>query len=341
MDATEVVMIGAGAMGGILAAALARGGARLSIVDTDAAHVAAINQRGLCPLAFGEADAIAVPATTEPPRQGYADLVVVMTPAYECIAAARTASQILKPEGSAVSCQNGLGNAEALIDALGAGRVFMGSTRSSADRPAPGQPRATKIDPTTVGEFDGRPSDRTAWFARTATAGGLPTKVSENIQGVLWSKFLHNCAVNAISAITGLRQGETSRDPEIARLRWQILDEGLAVARAKGIALEHPDPKPQIAAHTWRKYTKPSMQQHIDQGRLTEIDAINGWLVREGDALGVPTPINRAVAALARGRARAAHQACNHDIDYAALTADAVADVESGAEPWKQLGYEE
>lgn len=340
MNEPEVVMIGAGAMGGILAAALARGGARVSIIDTDAAHVAAIKETGLRPRDFGAADALALPAETHAGRVGYADLAVVMVPAYESARAAMTAARVLKPAGSAVSCQNGLGNAEALIAALGEARVFMGSIRASADRPAPGCPRATKIDPTTVGELDGTLSDRADAFAKCASAGGLPTTVSANIRGVLWSKFLHNCAVNALSATTGLRQGEVSRDPELARLRWAILEEGLAVARAKGIELEYPDPKPQIAVHAWRKFTKPSMQQHIDQGRLTEIDAINGWLVREADALGLPAPVNRTVAALTRGRAHAGHLAATAPPDYDALTAEAVAEVECGDKPWEEIGYE-
>ena len=271
MNDPKVVMIGAGAMGGILASALARGGADLSIIDTDAEHVAAINANGLNPVDFGPTDPIRLPASTEPAGEGYADIAVVMAPAYESANAAITARRILKPDGSAVSCQNGLGNAEALIGELGQGRVFMGSTRSSADRPDPGCPRATKIDPTSVGEFDAAPSARARWFAETATRGGLPTTVSDNIIGVLWSKFLHNCAVNAICATTGLRQAEIARDPALEALRDQLLSEGLAVAKAKGIALEKPDPQPHIRQHMWQKYT-PAIHAADGRGRAPDRD---------------------------------------------------------------------
>lgn len=332
----EVVMIGAGAMGGVIAGALARAGVRLSIIDTDTAHVEAINRDGLRVANLGDGAPLRVPAMTATDREGWADLAVVMTPAYETGAAAQTAARVLKPQGAAVSMQNGLGNAEQLVAALGAGRVFMGSTRVSADRPAPGCPRATRIDPSSVGEWEAGAQPRTRWFAEKLTAGGLPTDVSDNVVGVLWSKFIHNCGINALSAITGLTMGEVSRIPGLGPLRWQVIDEGLAVARARGIRLQYPDPVPELKRHTWRKFTKPSMLQHIESGRPVEIESLNGWLVREAEALGIDVPANRIVTALARGRAQAASHAKSPP-DYAAMAAEAEAEIARGETPWDRV----
>lgn len=336
MDDPSVVVIGAGAMGGSMAAALARAGARVSIVDTDGAHVAVINDQGLM-VENLLTEPLPVHANATPEGAGWADLAIVMTRAFETPAAAATAARVLTPSGAAVSLQNGLGNAEALTETLGPERVFMGSTRASADRPAPGRPRITKLDPTTVGELDGRASERTAWLAAAFSRGGMPCDVSTNIEGVLWSKFIHNCCINAPSAITGLRMGEVTRIPDLAPLRWQIADEALAVARALDIRLEYPDPVPMMQRHVWQKFTKPSMQQHVEQGRLIEIDAINGWLVREAERLGMDVPVNRIVTALARGRALAARQALVGEPDYAALTAEAEAEISRGERPWEDL----
>jgi 2-dehydropantoate 2-reductase len=338
-DDAEVVMIGAGAMGGVIAGALALAGVRLSIIDTDAEHVAAIARDGLRVANLpdpGEGAPLPVPAATAPDREAYANLAVVMTPAYETPGAARTAARVLKPDGAAVSMQNGLGNAEALVEVLGASRVFMGSTRVSADRPAPGCPRATRIDPSAVGEIGAGPLPRTTWFAEKLSRGGLPTEVSDNVAGVLWSKFIHNCGINALSAITGLRMGEVSRVPGLAQLRWQAIDEALTVARAKGIRLQYPDPVPELRRHTWRKFTKPSMLQHVEAGRPIEIESLNGWLVREAEALGIDVPANRIVTALARGRALAAMRAVAPP-DYAALAAEAEAEIARGETPWQQV----
>ena len=338
-DDAEVVMIGAGAMGGVIAGALARAGVRLSIIDTDVEHVAAIARDGLRVDNLpepGARAALPVPAAAEPEREVYADLAVVMTPAYETAAAALTAARVLKPDGAAVSMQNGLGNAEALVHVLGASRVFMGSTRVSADRPAPGRPRATRIDPSAVGEIEAAPLPRTRWFAARLSEGGLPTEVSDNVTGVLWSKFIHNCGINALSAITGLRMGEVSRVPGLAQLRWQVIDEALAVARAKGIRLQYPDPVPELKRHTWRKFTKPSMLQHVEAGRPIEIESLNGWLVREAETLGMDAPANRIFTALARGRALAAKRAVAPP-DYAALGQEAEAEIARGETPWEHV----
>ena len=335
MQDPNVVMIGAGAMGGVIAGALADAGARLSIIDTDAEHVAAINADGLRVAALGAEGARPVAATTEANVEGEADLVVVMTPAYETAKAAQTAARVLGPDGAAVSVQNGLGNAEALIAALGPERVFMGSTRTSADRPEPGCPRATKIGPTTVGELDGPSRLRTEWFADALNRGGLPTVVSENVVGVLWSKFIHNCAINPLSAITGLRMGEVARSEELSDLQSQVVEEGLAVAAAKGITLEYPNPLPQMKRHVWQKFTKPSMMQHVENGRMIEIDAINGWLVREAEALGMDAPANRILTSLARARALAMQRQLHEKLDYVALTREAEAEIARGDTPWE------
>lgn len=332
----EVVVIGAGALGGSMAGALIRAGARLTIIDTDAEHVAAINARGLKVHGLGDGQALPVRAMTAPDRDQWADLAIVMTPTYERENAARTAAQVLKPDGHAASLQNGLGNAEVLIDTLGPCRVFMGSSKSSADRPAPGEPRITKLDPLTVGELDGETRPRTTWLAEKLTAGGMPTGVTDNIEGVLWSKFITNCCINAFSAITGLRMGEVSRTPGLGPLRWEVVDECLAVVRAKGIRLPDPDPAATLKVHTWRKFTRPSMQQMMEAGRPIEIDAINGHLVREAEALGIPVPVNRTLTMLARGRAAAVARDLAPAPDYAALTAAAEAEIDRGDTPWTE-----
>ena len=334
MQNPKVAAIGAGAMGGALAGALARGGADLTIIDTDVDHVAAINEGGLRVEGLGEVPK--VQASTELEQPGSYDLALIMTPAYETGAAARVAAEALKPEGSAISCQNGLGNMEALVEALGHGRVFMGSTKTSADRPAPGCPRITKLDPTTVGELDGEVRPRTRWVQQTIEAGGMPCVITDNIEGALWTKFIHNCCINALSAITGLRMGHVTRIRALGELRWKIVDEALEVARAKGIRLLDDDPVSTLKPHVWRKFTKPSMLQHIEQGRLIEIDAINGYLCAQAKELGIKTPVNDIVFALAVGRGLAV-QLEQADPDIAALTRKAEDEIERGETPWDEL----
>ncbi len=332
----QVAMIGAGAMGGVIAGALARAGVRLTIVDLDAEHVNSINRDGLRVAGLGDEAPLVVPAMTNAVATGWADLAVIMTPAYCTAEASETAARILTNNGDAVSMQNGLGNAETMIARLGAGRVFMGSTKVSADRPAPGCPRATRIDPSHVGELDGASRKRSQWLAEMLTRGGLPTKTTENVTGVLWSKFIHNCAINALSAITGLTMGEVTRTPGLGDVRWQIVEEAMAVASAKGVTLQDPDPLIKMKPHVWRKFTKPSMLQHVEQAREIEIEAINGWLVREAEALGIDVPANRIISGLARGRALARQRAAAGGVDLEAMAAAAEAELARGETPWER-----
>lgn len=337
MQDPAVVMIGAGALGGSMAGALARAGVNLTLIDTDAAHVAAIEADGLTVTNLGDGAPVRISARTDPGPADSADLAIVMVPTYERDAAARTLSHVLKPDGHAVSLQNGLGNAEVLIGAVGRKRVFMGSSKASADRPAPGNPRITRLDPLTLGELDGPPKQRTRWLAEKLAEGGFPTELSDNIEGVLWSKFITNCCINALSAITGLRMGEVTRVPGLGALRWEIVEECLAVVRAKGIRLPNDEPAAALKPHVWRKFTQPSMLQMMEAGRPIEIEAINGHLLAEADALGIPVPVNRTVTMLARGRAAAVARDRGPKPDYATLTAEAEDQIDRGETPWEDL----
>ena len=167
--------------------------------------------------------------------------------------------------------------------------------------------------------------------------GRIPTGVTDNIDGVLWSKFITNCCINAFSAITGLRMGEVTRTPGLGPLRWEVVEECLAVVRAKGVRLPDPDPARALKPHVWRKFTQPSMLQMMEAGKPIEIDAINGYLVEEAARLGIPVPVNRVVTALARGRAAAVARDRGPAPDYAALTAAAEAEIDRGETPWDNV----
>ena len=181
-------------------------------------------------------------------------------------------------------------------------------------------PRITKMDPTTIGELDGVARPRSAWLAETLGAGGMQTALSDAIQGVLWSKFITNCCIQRLVRHHGgcawARSAACRVWPpcagRLSRNAW------LSPA-AKHIALEYPDPIGAMKPHTWRKFTQPSMLQMIEQGRPIEIEAINGWLLKEAAALASTCPSTAPSRCLARGRAAAVAQAGTPP-DYAVLT---------------------
>jgi 2-dehydropantoate 2-reductase len=320
----RVIVVGAGAMGSIFGAALARAGCEVAFCDVRPEVTASLVHPGLTLEGVLGESVTPFEASTDPGALGLADMVLVQVDSAATTEAANIAKFCLKPGGYALTLQNGIGNWEALAAVLGRDRVIAGSTYNSGAGLGPGHVLHTNLGSTEIGEIDGRPSDRCLQVARLFSTGGLPTTVSDNVVGVVWSKFVHNCAINPVSAITGLRPGEIARDPGASRLVDLVLDEVLAVVAAAGVRLPEDDPREHIRDHCWERYNRPSMLQHVESGRKTEIDALNGALVAHGRRLGIPTPVNEAVVAAVKGREAATHSDARPEAEReAAARADA------------------
>ncbi|MFO1349384.1 MAG: 2-dehydropantoate 2-reductase [Gammaproteobacteria bacterium] len=213
-----------------------------------------------------------------------------------------------------------MGNLEILIEALGKTRVLGGLSYHSGALRGPGHASHTHAGPTWLGELDGSRSARVAQLHEMLAAAGFKPETVDNIIGYIWSKFIHNCAINPICAATGLRVGELARVPAADALQTKIIEEALAIIRAKNIAITEPDPLPTIKAFCKIKFNKPSMLQHMEAGKRTEIDALNGAIVREGRALGIPTPYNEALSWIIKAMETSRIQLLHGEpIDYEAL----------------------
>jgi 2-dehydropantoate 2-reductase len=322
----RIAVLGAGAMGAIFGAALSRaGGADLVFFDRRPEVVEAISRHGLQLSGVLGTATLRLPATADPTTLGAVDLALVLVDAGATAAVAEVAQGCLKRDGFALTLQNGIGNWEALAAKLGRHRVMAGSTFNSGAAVAPGRSVHTNLGPTWIGELDGAISDRAKAIAGLFEAGGLPFKLVANVVAVVWSKFVHNCAINPIAAATGLRPGEIARDADAAALLDSILEEVLAVVAAEGISLPEADPRAHIRDHCWERYNRPSMLQHIESGRGSEIDSLNAALVRRAKAHGIPVPANEAMVRVIKGREAAARRD-GSKLHEAALEAAARAD---------------
>ena len=298
----HICVVGAGAMGGSFAALLTRAGYDVSIIDTWAAHIEAVQTNGLTMQgALGDYTAT-LDAVTHTERANFADWAIVFTDSNSTSVAADTVDQVLKPDGSVITMQNGIGNVEKLVARLGAERVVGGSSMCSAASAGPGQVLFTHLATTTIGELDGLRTERIEALAALLESTGLVIQVGDQIMAKIWNKFVLNCGVNALCAVTGLRSGEMTRVPEIYALQTQVIREALEVVAAKGITLPDSAPWTTIKHSSFYKFNQPSMLQHVLAGKRTEIDAINGALVREAKVLGIATPYNEALVALLKGR---------------------------------------
>ena len=315
----KIAMIGAGAMGGSYGSCLKRAGHDVTLIDSWQDHIDVINRDGLhADGALGDHQ-VEFDASTSPPADLGADLAIVFVDTNNTRDGALKAKASLSPDGYAITCQNGIGNVEVLQEVIGKDRVIGGSSMCSAARHGPGHVTLTHLDTTSIGEIDGGESERVQTLAVMLSDAGLPTVIVSDVMAKIWQKFILNCAFNALCATTGLRTGEMMHVPEMNALQDRILQEAMAVTEAKNIKLPDPEAVTKIKVNGPKRMNKPSMLQHVIAGRKTEIDSINGALVKEAKKLGIATPYNEALVAMLKGREQSQMRAVHEpDFDYEA-----------------------
>ncbi len=298
----HIAVIGAGNMGCLYGANLARAGLQITFIDLWHEHVEAIRQHGLKMDGLHGEFTVKVNATTEPSDVSEVDMALIMVNTYATSVAAATAQQILKEDGFALTLQNGLGNIEALQKVLGPERVMAGLSFHSADLKGPGHVSHTNESKTFLGEFDKSKSPRLETIRDCMQRAQMNPVLEEDITATIWGKFVLNCGLNALCAITDLRPGHVSQIDELDELQTHIVAEALALVKARNIEIPEQEPLKAIKEYGKRKFHRVSMLQHLARGKQTEIDALNGYIVRESRRLGLPCPYNEALVAIVKGR---------------------------------------
>jgi 2-dehydropantoate 2-reductase len=298
----NVCVIGCGAVGSLFAANLAQlDEVEVWAYDLDAEHVAAINQHGLRLSGAGDVVGV-VRATVDPGELPPADFGIVATKAMHTGAAVGAASSALE-NASVASVQNGVGNEEAIAEHVA--KVIRGTTFPAGRIVEPGHVQWDVKGDTTLGPFESSPAPmaEVVLLAEACTRAGLPTNAVPDARGPQWRKLIFNAATNPIGALTGLTHGRVCEREDLRRLVSALVDEGQAVAAAMGVELDA-DPEELIdhAAKPEVAYDhKASMLQDVEARRATEVDYLNGGIVRFGREHGVSTPLNEAIAALIKG----------------------------------------
>jgi len=309
-----VAVVGAGAVGCYFGGMLARAGVPVTLIGRRT-HVEAMAAEGLLLERLGSRERLRVSASTEIAAARGAQLVLVCVKAVDTEDLARTLQPNLSAGSAVLSLQNGVDNVErmreaAQIDAIPA-VVYVAAAMAG-----PGHVKHSGRGDLIVGRLPGqgeavpRPArtDLEA-LARLFESAQIPCRVSPDIRTELWTKMVLNCAYNAISALGRARYEHLIRTPAIRELMKQVVEETLAVARAEAVSLSATE----VLEATYRlgeamPNATSSTAQDIARGKPTEIDSLNGLVVRRGQAKGVPTPVNFAlhtlVKLLERGEAR-------------------------------------
>jgi len=295
----KTAVVGAGAVGGYFGGMLARAGAPLTMIGRQA-FVEAVKKSGLQMDTVQFRETVYPEASTEIAAAAGAEVILFCVKTTDTVSTAKVLAPHISPGAIVVSLQNGVNNAEEIrasagIDALPA-VVYVAAAMSP--------PGCVKH----LGRGDlvvGPKNTRTERIANLFLQAKVPCRISENIEGELWTKLIWNCALNAISALGRVTYGEISASTDARCVIETLVEEVLAVARAKGI---HPpgleDPKAALAGALkiaeQMSGTRSSTAQDMARGKRTEIDSLNGYVARLGEQLGVATPVNHALYTLVK-----------------------------------------
>lgn len=299
----DVVILGAGAMGCLFGARLARGGHRVVLVDVRNEQIDAINTGGLT-LEADDGTATVRPRACRPEEaRDVAKLVIVFTKAFHSAAALAAARAVIGPDTWILSLQNGLGHVEVMRAHADEARIVVGTTTFPADLVGVGRVRTHGAGQIKIMAVAGGVSDRLRELAATFNACRLDTEIEPEVFVSIWEKLAFNCAMNALAAVTGLTVGGMGSAAEGRAIADRVVSEVVAVARRKGIPAELARVR-EVIAMAFREHGdhKPSMLQDLLAGRPTEIDFINGAVVREAAALGLSVPTTETLGELVRLR---------------------------------------
>ena len=294
----KTVIIGAGAMGSLFGGLLTEAGADVWLLDVWKEHVEVLQKTGLSIEWEGCRRIIPVNATTDVQKPGKADLVIIFVKSLHTQDAADTAAALLAKDGVVLTLQNGMGNGDILTETVGGRQVLTGTTAHGATLLAPGCIRHAGKATTYIGmwsEGDSHPAGRVAEFF---THAAIQTEMVEEIRPIVWNKLLVNIGINAITALTSIKNGQLLDLPQTRALSAAAVSEAATVARAQGIHIADNMIQQTVAIARSTTSNRSSMGQDIDAGRPTEISAINGFVVREAERLGMDAPVNRTLTTL-------------------------------------------
>ena len=308
----RILVFGAGAVGSVLGGLMAGAGHAVTLLGR-AAHMAAVRERGLAIEGIWGTHHVCVAKTASSPEEIAGErfgLALVTVKSYDTAAAAETLRALDHPAMSLVSVQNGYGNTQALEASFGSGRVFGARIITGFELPEPGRVIVTvsaddiRLGPP-AGEVEGMP--RADEIAAALRAAGIPVSATNQYREFLWSKILYNCALNPLGALVRATYGELAADPGTRGLIERIIDEAFAAAQAQRIPLFWTRADEyrrhffeELIPPTARHY--PSMLRDLERRGRTEIDALNGAVVRLGRTHGVSVPVNDTLTAMIKVR---------------------------------------
>ena len=305
----KIAIMGTGTMACLFGSRMLQQGHEVWLVSSWKEQVEKIAADGLILSENGHEDVVLHPHVTLSAQEAAADgvypeLVMISSKTYQTERTITNAMPLIGPETRVLTLQNGMGSAEIIAAKVPAERVYFGAASVAADAPALGHVKDTtnrnRTPLISITPMTRKDDPYCATLQALFTSMGYSTDASVAAEIFVWKKLCLNSCGNAIAGISQLANYVYSNDQDAFILLNQVCAECCAVAQAKGIPLDYQETRAYVHATYYNQHHYVSMCQDIHNRRPTEIDAINGTIVREGRALGIPTPVNETLMHLVR-----------------------------------------
>ena len=300
----KISVIGSGAMGSLYGGMLALSGNDVILYDINVEHINAVSTKGLIieELEKEGERRVHPGATTDPAAAADSEILIVFVKSTATETVARQFAPLVSSEATVITLQNGVGNEEILRKHFGEDRTAAGVTSQGATFLGPGKIRHAGSGPTHLC-MSSRKNEKLKSFVSALNKAGFETRIEENIENLIWSKLIINVGINALTALTGLHNGNLLDYSELKEIMKELVNEAVRVTEAKKISLTYDEPLSMVFTVCEKTAgNRSSMLQDFDRKVQSEIDFINNAIVREGEKLKIPTPVNKTVGGLVKIR---------------------------------------
>lgn len=297
----KIVIVGPGALGLLMAANLSRSKNDIWILDKDAARAKKLAEDGIKTESSAVSSRAKVSSSADSREIGQADVVIICVKSYDTEEALKSAKGVIGEKTYVMSLQNGLGNLQLISEFVDNDKIIGGVTYHGATLVDDITVRHTGKGETVIGQENGKVLGEIRDIAAILTKAGFQTKITKDINSVIWSKLIINVGINALSAVTRLKNGALVENEYTREIMRRAVSEAVKVAKKKKARLAYDDPIQKVEAVC--KATADnlsSMLQDVIAGESTEIDYINGAIVRQAKSLNIKTPTNEMLVELVK-----------------------------------------
>ncbi|TKR24425.1 ketopantoate reductase family protein [Natronomonas salsuginis] len=297
---TQVAILGAGALGGVFGGYLSRGGVDVTLVDIWEEHVSQINEEGLLVERQDRDDVVIdVPATTDSGEIGVVDVLFVFVKSYHTRTALESSEELFDENTTVVTLQNGLLNMDYISQYVPKSNIVGGATTIGSSTEGPRHVLHTGWGDTKIAGDD---ENRVTQVAQLLEKAGVEVHTADDPEAVIWAKQFVSVGIKPVAALTGLLDGPLSDHGESAAVMDRLVEEAMQVAKARGIPIEG-DPVAETHHNCQINYdTMSSMLEDVQNGRQTEIDQINGAIVKYATEEDIDVPYNRMATNLIKAK---------------------------------------